>query len=64
MELGFGVCEEGLEVVVGGGHAVDEVFEDEGESVGAKDESAEVLQSLEMELEERCGEGRGDVLPE
>lgn len=32
LELGFGVCEEGFEVVVGGGDAVDEVFEDEGES--------------------------------
>lgn len=53
LELGFRVCKEGLKVVVGGGHAVDEVFEDEGESVRSKDESAEVLQSLEMELEGR-----------
>ena len=33
LKLVFGVCEEGFEVVVGGRDAVDEIFEDESESV-------------------------------
>lgn len=33
LELILAVCEEGFEVIVGGGDAVHEVFEDEGESV-------------------------------
>ena len=32
LDLIFGVCEEGFEVTVGGGNAVDEVFKNESKS--------------------------------